>query len=142
MNNIDFLTKKEINTFVYSNIKEERYDLKPLQIDGRWYHKFGVKQAVCFFGILYEVENTNTGIKEYILHIGMSKQHPNDSFINKQLSTEIAHENALLNPFTEMKVSKNFKYHNFKYMMKEYLNTMDLKFIKTKEEKKLEKYFD
>lgn len=140
MKNIDFLTKKEINTFVYSNIKEDRNDVKPVQINGRWYHKYGVKQAVCFFGVLYETENSNTGIKEYILHVGMSKQHPNDSFINKQLSTEIAHENALLDPFIEMKVSKNFKYHNFKFMMSEYLDTMELKFIKTKEEKKLEKY--
>lgn len=140
MNNLDFLIKEQHRTYVYSTISDERLAVKPVQINGRWYEKYGVEQAVCFFGVIYKVSNNTTGCKEYVLHVGMSKQHPNDAHIDKKIAVEVAQENALIDPIIEMKVSDKFAYYNFKCMMENYVNTLNLKFIKTRQEKELEKY--
>jgi hypothetical protein len=140
MNNLDFLTKEQHRTFVYSTISNDRLSSKSVCINGRWYEKYGVEQAVCFFGVIYKVMNNVTGCREYILHVGMSKQHPDDSRINKSLAIELSQENALIDPIIEMKVSDKFEYYDFKCMMEIYVNTLNLKFIKTRQEKELEKH--
>lgn len=140
-NNLDFLNKTEVNSFVYSSINDDRFDCKEVTIDGRQYTKWGKLQIVTFVGMMYAAENKDTGITKYFITIGMSKQHPQDIVHDKKTAMEVARINAITNPVIVMyDVSPNFDNYSFKAMMKIYYNTMDLDFVMTTEEcKKKEK---
>lgn len=135
MKNLDFLNKIEIDTFVYSSAKEDRYTCKDTVYLGRNYTKWGEEQIVTFFGFLYSVENTDTHRNENVLLIGMSKQHPEDIHHDKKIAIESARINALMNPFMTIEnVSEEFNKMHFVDMMKTYLSSMDLDLIMTSEE--------
>ena len=74
-------------------------------------------------------------MSEYVLHIGMSKQHPNDRHVNKKLAIEVAVENALINPFAVINLeTPNMNNFMFKNLVGAYYNTIDVKFVRTREE--------
>lgn len=136
-NNLDFLNKTEVNSFVYSSIDKDDIDCKNVVIDGRQYTKWGRLQIVTFVGMMFEAENNSTGKTEYFVTIGMSKQHPQDIVHNKKIAMETARENALTDPVMVMyNVSPSFDNYTFKEMMSMYHNTMDLDMIMTTEELK------
>ena len=76
--------------------------------------------------------------KKYVLCIGMSKQHPYDTKINKEIGYEIAHENSLTNPSIVIEINGKFTNRRFRDIIDNYLSTMNLEFIKTKQEILLE----
>lgn len=135
MKKFDYLNKEEVNTLFYSTISEDRTAIKDVCIDGRWWSKYGTEQAITFVGKLYKLKNFETNLNEYVLHIGMSKQHPDDRHINKGIAMEVAVENALIDPFAVIKLdNSNFTNFDFKRLVNVYLSTMNLKFVRTKEE--------
>ena len=102
-------------------------------------------QAVAFVGNLYKVGGPGEGYlkddgpvqnrnDKYVLVIGMSKQHPYDTKVNKDLGYEVATENMLTDPIMMIEVQGKFNYYRFKNIVENYLNTMKLEFIKTKAE--------
>ena len=149
--NDDFLFKELVNTFSYTTATQDRDVCVDVSINGRRYTKYGTLQAVAFVGNLYKVGCIGEGyypretgpIKtskqaKQVLVIGMSKQHPCDTKINKELGYEIAHENSLMDPCIVIEVNGKFTYSRFKDIVENYLMTMHLKFIKTKQEILLE----
>ena len=145
-----FLFKELVNTFVYTTATQNRDVYTDVSINGRHYRKYGTLQAVAFVGNLYKVgvpsegylnlNGQKTSLKpvknqeKTILVIGMSKQHPYDTKINKEVGYEIATENMLTDPCITIEVQGKFNYRRFKNIVEDYLNTMRLEFIKTKAE--------
>jgi len=138
MKKFDYLHKEEVKSFLYTTASEDRQGSKFVCINGRWYEKYGTYQAVTFAGKVYRLLNEETGIHEYVLHIGLSKQHPDEGHINKQVGVELAVENCLMDPFAIITLEKNtITFSDFMDIVLVYLSNMDLKFIRTKEEKNM-----
>ena len=127
-----FAEKELVNVFEYSTASKERYAYTDVNIDGRWYTKYGTLQAVTMVGGLYKTENNKN-----LLVVGISKQHPNDNKVDKKLGYEVAHINMLNNPAIVMEVDKTFKRRDFNHICSNYINSMDLAFIKTNKEKQM-----
>ena len=135
MNNLDFLNKEEVDTFVWSSAKLDRYNCKNTMYLGRYYTKWGDEQIVTFFGIKYAVKNLDTNKTEYVVIVGMSKQHPEDVHHDKKIAMETARINALIDPFMTIRnVSKEFTKQQFIDMVRAFHTSMDLDFIMTSEE--------
>lgn len=136
-NNLDFLNKVEVNSFVYSSVDKDNIDCKSVVIDGRAYTKWGRLQIVTFVGTMFEAKNKDTGMTEYFVTVGVSKQHPTDLVHDKKTAIEVARENSLMDPIMVMyNVSESFDTYAFKNMMDTYHSTMKLEMIMTREEKK------
>lgn len=134
-NNLDFLNKEEVNSFLYSSINEDRIKCKNVVIDGRTYTKWGKEQIITLMGIMFKARNNDTGMSSYFVTVGMSKQHPEDLHNDKKVAMETARINALTNPVIVMyDVSSTFDNYNFKRMMEAYVDTMQLDFVMTKDE--------
>ena len=140
-NNLDFLNKTEVNSFVYSSVDRVEINCKNVIIDGRQYTKWGKPQIVTFVGLMYEAQNKDTKKTTNFVTVGISKQHPRDIKHDKRIALETARINALTDPcMVFYNVSSSFDNHTFKQMMDMYVNTMDLDFVMTRDElKKAEK---
>lgn len=140
-NNLDFLNKTEVNSFVYSSVGRDEINCKNVIIDGRQYAKWGRPQIVTFVGLMYEAQNKDTKKTTNFVTVGISKQHPRDIKHDKKIALETARINALTDPcMVFYNVSSSFDNYTFKQMMDMYVNTMDLDFVMTRDElKKAEK---
>ena len=140
-NNLDFLNKTEVNSFVYSSVDRVEINCKNVIIDGRQYTKWGRPQIVTFVGLMYEAQNKDTKKTTNFVTVGISKQHPHDIKHDKKIALETARINALTDPcMVFYNVSSSFDNYTFKQMMDMYVNTMDLDFVMTRDElKKAEK---
>lgn len=136
-NNLDFLNKTEVNSFVYSSVDRDGINCKNVVIDGRQYTKWGKEQIVTFVGLMCETKNKDTNKTTNFVTVGMSKQHPQDITHDKKIALETARINALTDPcMIFYNVSSSFDNHTFKQMMEMYVETMDLDFIMTRDELK------
>ena len=134
-NNLDYLNKNEVNSFVYSSVERDRVNCKNVVINGRQYTKWGTEQIVTFVGLMYETKNKDTNKTTYFVTVGMSKQHPQDITHDKKVAMETARVNALTNPcMVFYNVSSGLDNYTFKRMMDAYVDSMDLEFIMTKDE--------
>lgn len=130
MENFDFMTKELVKTFSYTTINQDRDAYSDVNIDGRAYTKYGVLQAVTVVGNLYRTEDG-----QKILHCGVSKQHPCDSKIDKNIAYEKAQLKAFLDPdIIITTVPPHLTKYNFNRMMEWYIDMMELQFIKTRKE--------
>lgn len=132
--NSNLIGKELVKTFSYSTLSQDRDAYAEVIIDGRTYLKYGQLQAVTIVGFMYKIYNSELGTNEYYVYCGMTKQHPCDTKITKEIGYEQASINAQMNPFMEMKVDKAFGNITFSKMMEAYVDDMDLEFIKTKQE--------
>jgi len=128
------LTKDFIKTFSYTTASSNREGSAIVKINGRTYVKFGTFQAVTLVGNLYEVYDADVKRLKKVLLVGVSRQHPCDRKIDKELGYEVAHLNALTNPQMVIEVGSEFTNYNFKVFAKNYIDTLKLEFIKTNQE--------
>lgn len=129
----NFLGKELVRTFVYTTATQDREAYTDVVINGRKYTKYGTLQAVTFVGNLYKVDD------KHVLFVGLSRQHPCDTKVNKRLGYEIASENALDDPFMIIEVNNKFNKHMFNDFVEGYMdNMMELQFVKTRQEIMLE----
>jgi hypothetical protein len=146
-NRNNFLFKEKVNTFVYTTATQNRDVYTDVSINGRRYRKYGTLQAVTFVGNLYKVGCSGEGYwpkedgpiqtsknEKYVLVIGMSKQHPYDTKVNKELGYEIAQTNMLNDPCMVIEVQGKFTKRRFVDLIEYYISTMKLEFIKTRGE--------
>ena len=149
-NNDKFLFKELVNTFTYTTATQDRDVYADVSINGRRYRKYGTLQAVTFVGNLYKVgvpsggylnlNGQSTSLKsvknqeKQVLVIGMSKQHPYDTKVNKELGYEVARVNSLDNPCIIIEVQGKFNKRRFVDIVEYYIDTMKLEFIKTRDE--------
>ena len=142
---IDLLGKEIVKTLVYTTANQNRSVYTPVSINGRTYMKTGELQVVSFVGNIYKIFNSETNNAEYWLHVGVSKQHPCDSKVDKKEGYEKAQENAFVNPIMVIQVNKKFGTITWRKMIDAYVADMDLEFVMTKQEiiaagKQIEKY--
>lgn len=130
MTNFDFATKELVKSFSYTTINQDREACTDVNIDGRWYTKHGTLQAVTVVGNLYKDENGNK-----TLHCGVTRQHPCDSRIDKQLAYEQAQQKAFMNPDIIINtVPECLTKYNFNRMIEWYIDMIELQFVKTRKE--------
>ncbi len=138
----NILEKELVKTLSYTTSNQPRNVYSNVVINGRNYLKGGVLQSVTVVCNVYKIYNSESKTSEYWAYFGMSKQHPCDTRINKELGYEIANENANINPFCILKVNKRFGENTFRDMIRPYVDDMDLEYIKTKEEIELNPFND
>lgn len=133
----NFLGKELVNTYAYTTATKDRDVCTYVSINGRRYAKFGTLQAVTFVGNLYKVNNSkgkSSDFDKYTLMIGMSKQHPCDTKVNKTEGYESAALRAIDDPILIIDVQGKFNKHRFNRIVENYLSNMKLEFIKTRAE--------
>ena len=128
------LTKELIETFSYTTMNHPREGEMLVRILGRDYYKFGTYQAVTLVGNLYDVYDADVKHNKTVLFVGVSRQHPRDSFIDKETGYEEANLKALLEPQMIIEVGEKFGQSDFLNFAKSYIRTMKLKFVKTRAE--------
>lgn len=123
------LGKVLVDSFVY-HINND-YAKRHITINGREYDKYGVLQAVTFYGLLFKVPDGDN-----ILFVGMSRQNPEDIFNNKKIGIKVARMSAMEDPISITKVPNLFGEDSFYRMCDDYYITLadDLNFVKTKQE--------
>lgn len=131
---MNILTKETIKTFSYTTANGNREGSMLVRINGRDYVKFGTFQAVTLVGDLCEVYDADVKRLKKMLFVGVSKQHPRDIKIDKELAYETAHLNALFNPQMIIEVGEAFTQYNFREFAKNYIDTLKLQFVKTTQE--------
>ena len=131
---MNILTKEIIKTYSYTTANGNREATKLVKMNGRDYAKFGILQAVTLVGDLCEVYDADVKRLKKVLFVGVSRQHPRDIKIDKELAYETAHLNALFNPQMIIEVGDAFTQYNFREFAKNYVDTLDLQFVKTVQE--------
>lgn len=130
MNKFDFLTKTIVDSFSYTTSTQNRDSYTTVNINGREYVKYGTLQAVTIIGNLYEDCYNNR-----ILICGISKQHPYDTKVDKEMGYEIAMEKAMDDPDIVLyNVPEYMDNFSFRQMVAPYIDSMKLEFIKTRQE--------
>ncbi|MBQ3416059.1 MAG: hypothetical protein IJH39_12155 [Clostridia bacterium] len=132
---MNILTKEILKTFSYTTANGNREGSILVKMNGRDYIKFGTFQAVTLVGDLCEVYDADVKRLKTVLFVGVSKQHPRDIKIDKELAYEVAHLNALFNPQMIIEVGEYFTQYNFREFAKNYVDTLKLQFVKTVQEK-------
>jgi hypothetical protein len=130
MKQFDYSTKELVNSLSFTTTTKNRESYTEVVIDGRSYIKCGTLQAITMVGNIWRDNDGNT-----IMHVGISRQNPNDTKVNKQFGYEIAQLRALGSPDIIINsVPENINNFNFSQMMSWYYDAMKLEFIKTKQE--------
>lgn len=132
---MNILTKEILKTFSYTTANGNREGSMLVKINGRDYVKFGTFQAVTLVGDLCEVYDADVKRLKTVLFVGVSRQHPRDIKIEKELAYEVAHLNALFNPQMVIEVGECFTQYNFREFAKNYVDTLKLQFVKTVQER-------
>lgn len=128
------LTKELIDTFSFTTMNHNREGEMLVRILGRDYYKFGTYQAVTLVGNLYDVYDADVKHNKTVLFVGVSRQHPRDSFIDKETGYEEANLKSLLEPQMIIEVGEKFGQSDFINFAKAYIRTLKLKFVKTRAE--------
>lgn len=131
---MNILTKETLKTYSYTTANGNREGSTLVKINGRDYVKFGTFQAVTLVGDLCEVYDADVKRSKTMLFVGVSRQHPRDIKIDKELAYETAHLNALFNPQMIIEVGEEFTQYNFREFAKNYVDTLKLQFVKTVQE--------
>lgn len=130
MKKFDYLSKELVKTLSFTTTTQNRESFSEVNIDGRRYIKTGTLQAITFIGLVYE-----DAFGKKIMHVGISKQHPNDSKCDKQIAYENAYLKCLNNPDIIFNtIPEYIDMFNFRKMMQWYYDGMNLEYIRTKEE--------
>ena len=129
MKTVKFTDKTLVKSFQYSDINEDRTAYIKVIIDGRLYHKFGILQATTCVGNVFKV-----GPNKYIMYVGVARQNPGDSVINKKLALEVADSKSYTDPSIIMEVNSEFDGVDFKRIMSKYVDSTKIDFIKTRQE--------
>ena len=131
---MNILTKETVKTYSYTTANGNREGSMLVKMNGRDYIKFGTFQAVTLVGNLCEVYDADVKRLKTVLFVGVSRQHPRDIKIDKELAYETAHLNALFNPQMVIEVGECFTQYNFREFAKNYIDTLKLQFVKTTQE--------
>ena len=132
---MDFLTKELVGVYSYTNMNEDRNDVKRVVIKGRTWLKTGTATATTVVSLLYRTYNPSVKHNEYIVLMGVARQNPGDINLDKNLGYEIAMENALMSPVATIKFESDILSEEVIYdFMKKYVESLPVRFIKTRAE--------
>ena len=131
---LDFLRKKLIEQYVYSDIDADRQCVKSVRINGRLYDKHGVDCATTFAALVYKVPVCGVKQFKYVISIGIARQNPCDNVLDKELGAEIAIENALVDPVMTVQYSNDVDEDVIYDLLSSYSTGLPVQFIKTRQE--------
>ena len=131
---LDFLRKKFIGQYVYSNIDTDRQCVKSVRINGRLYDKHGVDCATTFAALVYKVSVCGVKQFKYVILVGIARQNPCDNVLDKKIGAEIAIENAMINPVMSVQYSDNVTEEIIYELVSSYSAGLPIQFVKTRQE--------
>ena len=139
---LDWTNKELIDIYHYSDYKTDRWISKQVKIKGRTYDKFGEKCATTVAILEYKVSDPSTNNFKTAFLVGVARQNPYDSVISLNEGYEIATENAMINPQMILVYDSRPSAEVIDYLVETFINSLPIKFVKTKEEIKSNKNFD
>ena len=131
---LDFLRKKFIKQYVYSNIDSDRQCVKSVRINGRLYDKHGVDCATTFAALVYKVPVCGVKQFKYVILVGIARQNPCDNVLDKKIGVEIALENAWANPVMSVQYSDDVTEEIIYELVSSYSAGLPIQFVKTRQE--------
>jgi hypothetical protein len=131
---MNFLTKELVDSFVYSNIGSDREDSKSVVIKGRTYIKLGTVTATTIVANVYKVYDSSVKPNKYVALFGVARQHPCDVKVSREQGTEVAATNAQSHPIMQIEFDHQPNYFDLKPFMEAYINSLEVVFVKTKQE--------
>ena len=131
---LDFLRKKFVKQYVYSNIDDDRQCVKSVRINGRLYDKYGVDCATTFVALVYKVPVYSVKQFKYAILIGIARQNPCDNILDMNIGIEIATENALTDPIMSVIYSSEVDEQTIHDLICSYSNGLPIQFVKTRQE--------
>ena len=131
---LDFLRKKFIKQYVYSNIDSDRQCVKSVRINGRLYDKYGVDCATTFVALVYKVPVYGVKQFKYTILVGIARQNPCDNVLDKNIGIEIATENALADPIMSVIYSSEVDENVIYNLISSYSDGLPIQFVKTRQE--------
>lgn len=129
-----FLTKTLVGDYNYSNRKHDRDCYKEVRINGRKYLKWGTATATTAVAFQYKVFDPSINRSEYIVLVGIARQHPGDTALSHEDGMEIASVNALTNPVMTLTFPTKMDAETIECFMANYIDSLPVVFVKTKEE--------
>lgn len=140
MGNYDFLTKKLIRTFDWTDFGCDRYYEDEVVINGRDYIRSCVATSSTIVGNLYEVYDQSVKLNKYVLVVGEARQHPAELDITREGGIEIANVNSLMNPIMQIELDHEATWEEFESLAEWYVCHQIPKMTLTKEEIKNKGY--
>ena len=138
---LDFLRKELVRKFHYTTSNEDRSCSKEVVINGRSYTKHGIACAINAIALEYKVPVQGVKQFKYVINVGINvgiaRQHPAD-ILDQSLGTEVAMENALLNPVMTVTYDKKPSNESVYALLEAYISQMPITMIKTTKELKAE----
>jgi len=131
---LDFLRKKFIGQYVYSNIDADRQCVKSVRINGRLYDKHGVDCATTFAALVYKVPVYGVKQFKYVILVGIARQNPCDNVLDKEVGAEIAIENAMTDPVMTVQYSDEVTEETIYELVSSYSVGLPIQFVKTRQE--------
>jgi len=131
---VDWLMKELISVCSYSDINEDRTCTKSVRINGRLYDKHGVDCATTAVALLYKVYDPSIKLNKYAVLIGIARQNPYDTVLNKEIGEEIAMENAMMNPVMQVEFPDEVDEQTLYNLMYSYILGLPTQFVKTRQE--------
>lgn len=133
--------KKLVDEFVVTDINCDRScEKETVNEDGRRVVSLGTYCASTFVGKLFKMNGPSVNpLKRYLLLIGLSRQNPIDIKQDKELSIEMAAENAMVDPIMTVWLPEHISRTRFKYFVSPYLNSLPKKLILTSKQVKRKK---
>lgn len=131
---LDWLTKELVGVYYSTNINDDRKCTKSVRINGRLYDKHGINCATTAIALVYKVNDPCINHNKYVLLLGVARQSPYDTVLDKELGFEIAMENAMLDPVMKVEYSSPIDVHVIKRLLTSYVSGLEVKFVKTRAE--------
>lgn len=133
------MTKELIRTFDWSDYKEDREYETEERVMGRTYVKLGQYTATTLVGNLYKVDDPSEKSFNYLLLVGVARQHPNDRAVTYKEGVETANVNANVSPVITMKLQNPIEWDDFVSIAHVYVASTNMEFVRTADEIRLAK---
>lgn len=135
---MEFKFKELVNVVTVSTINSNNEMTKQVVINGRKYLKYGTMTGATMAAVQFKLNGPSINNK-YLVVFGLSRQHPNDIVVTKEQGYEKAMENALISPVMVMYFDEKITNDTFlEDIMLQYICSLPIEFIKTKQEIELE----
>ena len=135
---IDWLNKELIGSGSWNNIKKNREEFKEERINGRLYVKYGINCATTVSYFIYKVYDPSVESFKYAYMLGVARQNPGDTVIDKEEGVEIASFKAMDNPSIVLIYDYMIPHGQLMTIIEQYVMTLPVRFVKTKAEMKAE----
>jgi hypothetical protein len=132
---MNYLEKELVRSFDWTDYGKNRSIEKRVKINGRVYYKQGDYTVTSIVGDLYRVYDHSQEQFNYVMLIGVARQHPNDEKISFAEGIEKAALNAKMNPDMVLKFAHKVNWEYFRELAENYVyNYLPKELIRTKEE--------